>query len=82
MTAGAATADLGANRTPARQHPAGLLDAVGLEQGRLALRGDRFGAGLDDVQLAIETVLGLLDVHRPPCSGHAAVVILDLDRRP
>ena len=38
------------------------------------LRGDRLGAGLDDVELSVDPVLGPLHVHRP------AVVLLDRTR--
>ena len=45
---------------------------------RAAARGDGLRPRLDDVEVAVQAVLGPLDVHRPRAAG--TVVVLDPDR--
>ncbi|KAG0774949.1 hypothetical protein G6F22_013672 [Rhizopus arrhizus] len=70
--AGHARTDLGADGAALGQHVAALLgQREALDLGRVAARLHRFRARLHDEQLAADTVLGPLDVHR------AAVVLFD-----
>ena len=70
-----ARGDLLADRSTLDQDLAtAVAEHIALQQGGSALRGDRLGPSLDDVDLAVDPVLRPLHVHRP------AVVALDLDR--
>lgn len=60
-----------ADRTPLGQNVAAPGEHVGLQRGRALLGDHGLRTGLHDVELAVETVLGPLHVHRP------SVVILD-----
>ncbi len=68
---GLAGRDLLAHRPTHRGDLAATSQGVRLQHGRLALRRDGLGSGLDDVELAVDPVLGPLDVHGSP------VVVLD-----
>ncbi len=68
---GRACTDLVADGTPFDQHLAGLLESKTLQGVGLLAAAHGFRARLDDVELAILTILGPLDIHR------AAVVLLD-----
>ncbi|KAF0134379.1 MAG: Uncharacterized protein FD148_906 [Methylocystaceae bacterium] len=46
----------------------------------VAARRDGFRAGLNDVELAVETILGPFDVHGAARAGFGAIVLFDLDR--
>ena len=69
-----ARGDLLADAAAGGEDLAGSVEDVGLEARRLALRGDRLGTGLDEVEESVEPVLGPFHVHRP------VVVLLDRDR--
>ena len=53
------------------QHLAAAIQHIGFQRGRALLGGHRLRASLDHVELAVDTILGPLHVHRPP------VVLLD-----
>ena len=71
-----AGADLLPDRPPDRDHRAGLLEHEPARDVAVDAGDDRLGAGLQDVQLAVDAVLAPLDVHRTP------VVVLDHQRLP
>ena len=60
-----------ADRPALGEYLAPSLEHVGLQRGHAVLGGDCLRAGLHDVELSVDTVLGPLHVHRPP------VVLLD-----
>ena len=63
-----------ADRAALGQYLAAAFEHVGLQRGHAVLGGHRLRAGLDDVELPVDAVLGPLHVHRP------AVVLLDRAR--
>ena len=66
-----ARGDLLTDRPALGQYLASALEHIGLQRRRAALGGHRLRAGLDDVELPVETVFGPLHVHR------SLVVLLD-----
>ena len=55
-----------ADRSALGDYLASALEHIGFQRRCAVLGGHRLGAGLDDVELSVQTVLGPLHVHRPP----------------